>query len=213
MSSAYKRRCLGLQIAISGVALAGVASADGVEQLVNGSFEAGQDPWWNTANLAPDATDGRLCMNIPAGTTNPWDVIIGQAGVPILEGETYELSFDASSTPAPVVVRALVQDPATYATFTDKNPALSPETQHFAYTFTAGSGLASGEFQFQLASTFQTRARGYASTSSATCRAAPRERRWSARPRRHSLGSFRMRAAKWSAPGDRCPRGSIRRRA
>jgi endoglucanase len=89
-------------------------------------------------------------MDVPAGTTNPWDAIIGQAGVPILEGETYELSFDASSGPGPVVVRALVQDPTTYATFTDRNPALTPATQRFSYTFTAASSLPGGEVQFQI---------------------------------------------------------------
>jgi len=141
---------MGLRTAISGLALAAGASADPVEQLANGGFEAGQAPWWNTANLVPTTADGRLCMDVPAGTTNPWDAIIGQAGVPIVEGETYELSFDASSAPGPIVVRALVQDPTTYATFTDRNPALTPVPQHFSYTFTAGSSLPGGEVQFQI---------------------------------------------------------------
>ncbi|HKO94275.1 MAG TPA: glycoside hydrolase family 9 protein, partial [Polyangiaceae bacterium] len=130
-----------------------MASADPVEQLTNGGFEAGPAPWWNTPNLAPNTTDGRFCMDVPGGTTNPWDAIVGQAGVPIVEGETYELSFDASSSPGPVVVRALVQNPTTYATFTDRNPALTPATQHFSYTFTAGSSLPSGEVQFQIGGT------------------------------------------------------------
>jgi endoglucanase len=125
------------------------AAAQTVELLDNGDFAAGQDPWWATTNLPARTDDGRFCVDVPAGTTAPWDAIIGQGDIPIVVGETYELSFDASAT-IPVVIRSLVQNPTTYATFSDRNPSLSPETTHFSYTFTATSSLDAAELALQL---------------------------------------------------------------
>jgi len=88
-------------------------------------------------------TNGQLCVDVPGGTVNPWDVSVSQSGVPIVNGETYELSFDASSSPRSVTVRALVQVPAPpYATALDRNPALSGTSQHFSYTFRATADLS-----------------------------------------------------------------------
>jgi endoglucanase len=129
--------------------LASPAAAQTVELLANGDFAAGQDPWWATTNLAARSDDGRFCVDVPAGTSAPWDAIIGQRDIPIVAGETYELSFDASAT-VPVVIRSLVQNPTTYAAFSDRNPSLSPVTSHFSYTFTAGTSLDAAELALQL---------------------------------------------------------------
>ncbi|GAB3911119.1 hypothetical protein GCM10027612_88030 [Microbispora bryophytorum subsp. camponoti] len=44
---------------------------EGPEQIPNGTFDTTTDPWWHTANLNFELSDGRLCSDVPAGTTNP----------------------------------------------------------------------------------------------------------------------------------------------
>lgn len=114
------------------------AAAQSVELIRDGGFDADQTAWGSNAPI----TDGRLCFDVPGGTLNPWDIGVGQAGIPIVAGETYEMSFDASSSPRSVTVRALVQVPAPpYATALDRNPVLTPQMQRFSYTFQAGADL------------------------------------------------------------------------
>jgi endoglucanase len=129
-----------LVLCATSVALAQTETAqtEAVELIEDGDFGPEQIAW------GPDApiVDGRLCIDVPGGTVNPWDIDISQAGVPIVSGETYELSFDASSSPRSVIVRALVQVPAPpYATALDRNPALEPASKHFSYTFQANADL------------------------------------------------------------------------
>jgi len=115
-----------------------LAAAQTVELITGGDFEPPQTAWGN----APLA-DGRLCVDVPGGTVNPWDVAVSQANVPIVAGETYEFSFDALSAPRSVTVRALVQLPAApYTTALDRNPVLSGESQHYSYTFRAGASFS-----------------------------------------------------------------------
>ena len=107
------------------------------ELIKDGDFGPDQTAWGD----AP-IVDGKLCLGVPGGTINPWDAGVSQSDVPIVSGETYELSFDASSSPRPVVVRALVQVPtAPYATALDRNPTLGPDTQHYSFTFRATADL------------------------------------------------------------------------
>ncbi|MFC7102840.1 carbohydrate binding domain-containing protein [Nonomuraea rubra] len=63
-------------------ATAAQAEDEGPEQIVNGSFDAGTAPWWSTGNTTLTVQDGRACADIPGGTANPWDVIIGQNDLP-----------------------------------------------------------------------------------------------------------------------------------
>jgi endoglucanase len=134
---------------ILAIAPAAMAQAP-AQQIVNGGFDAGTAPWWWTGNLAPAVVDGRLCANVPAGTVNPWDAIIGQDNIDIVEGTTYEFSFSATSAPRDVTVRALIQNPTTFATFVDRNPALTTSGQTFSYTFTAASSLPQAQVAFQI---------------------------------------------------------------
>ena len=43
-------------------------------------------------------TGGELCASVTGGTTNPWDALVGQNGVPFETGQSYTLSFDAHAT-------------------------------------------------------------------------------------------------------------------
>ncbi len=109
------------------------------QQVVNGDFAAGKDPWWNTGNAPAEVVDGRLCAQVPAGTSNPWDAIVGQNDITVIEGESYTFSFDASAS-RDVTIRALVgQEEAPYGTATDQAPQLTPTLKTFSYTFTAAA--------------------------------------------------------------------------
>jgi len=133
------RGWLGATAALGLVAwsLGAAAQSAPVELIQDGDFGPEQTAWGD----AP-IVDGKLCVDVPGGTVNPWDVGVSQAGVPIVTGEAYELSFDASASPGPKTVRALVQVPAApFATALDRNPALSAELQHFSYTFRATADL------------------------------------------------------------------------
>src|SRR5688572_6035510 len=113
------------------------AAAPPVELIAGGNFDAPATEW----NGFP-LSNGQLCVDVPGGTVNPWDVSVGQPGVPIVAGETYELSFEASSLPRSVTVRALVQLPAApFTTALDRNPVLTGASQRFSYTFRAATSM------------------------------------------------------------------------
>ncbi|WP_432832179.1 glycoside hydrolase family 9 protein [Dactylosporangium sp. CA-092794] len=142
---------LAVAAALLVVPLTGSAAfADAPEQIVNGTFDSGTDPWWWTGNAPGSVVDGRLCATIPAGTTNPWDAIIGQNQISLQAGESYRLTFSASAS-VPVTVRANVQlaDPP-YTQEISEAPALTPQAQDFGYTFTAAAGTTAGQVAFQV---------------------------------------------------------------
>ncbi|WP_326561196.1 glycoside hydrolase family 9 protein [Micromonospora sp. NBC_01796] len=122
----------------------------GPEQIVNGTFDGGHAPWWGTGNLTLDSSTGRLCADVPGGTVNPWDVIIGQDNVPLVAGETYEFQFFGSATPGKVG-KALVQLPVDpYTQYLSANPELSVSGNDYRYTFTSPVDLPNAQVAFQL---------------------------------------------------------------
>jgi endoglucanase len=138
-------------VALAAVALTTAsAKADPVELIHNGTFEAGTAPWWWTGSAPSSVSDGRLCAQVAAGTVNPWDAIIGQNDLTLQNGESYELSFDASAS-VPVGVLAKVQlqvDPFTERL--SKPTILGPQSQHFSYTFTSSVDSAIEQIAFQI---------------------------------------------------------------
>ncbi|MGN9782538.1 glycoside hydrolase family 9 protein [Nonomuraea sp. ZG12] len=123
---------------------------EGPEQIVNGTFDTGTAPWWSTGNLTLEVDDGRLCADIPGGTINPWDAIIGQNDLPLVEGETYGYAFSASATPAKVG-RALIQLPVDpYTQYLSASPELSVSGNAYSYTFTSPVTLPNAQVAFQL---------------------------------------------------------------
>ncbi|MET8052582.1 glycoside hydrolase family 9 protein [Streptosporangium sp. NPDC005286] len=126
------------------------AAANGPEQIVNGTFDTGTAPWWSTGNTALEIEDGRLCADIPGGTANPWDVIVGQNDIPLVKDETYEFSFFGVATPGRVA-RALVQLPVDpYTQYLSANPELSVSGNDYRYTFTSPVDLPGAQVAFQL---------------------------------------------------------------
>ncbi|MFS8097770.1 glycoside hydrolase family 9 protein [Lentzea alba] len=109
------------------LSLANPAQAAGHERVLNGSFDAGKTPWWSSANTPSKIVDGRLCADVPAGTVNPWNSMVGQNDVPLEAGQPYTLRFTASAT-RPVTIRAAVQSTL------NKPAALSGTQQTFEFT-------------------------------------------------------------------------------
>jgi endoglucanase len=124
---------------------------EGPELIVNGDFSEGTTGWWWTGNVEGAVTDGALCAEIPGGTVNPWDAILGQNDIPLQEGESYILRYTASAS-VPIVARANVQlavDPYTKElTTTDALAAGEPAS--FEHVFTAGADYDAAQFSFEL---------------------------------------------------------------
>jgi endoglucanase len=130
--------------------LAGAAQAAGPELIKNGTFDSGTAPWWWTGNAPSSNVNGQMCAQIPAGTVNPWDAIVGQNDLTLQKGESYEFSFDASAS-VPVGVLAKVQlqvDP--FSEQLSRPTTLGPAPQHFSYTFTSGVDSAIEQVAFQV---------------------------------------------------------------
>ncbi|WP_433384333.1 glycoside hydrolase family 9 protein [Actinoplanes sp. CA-142083] len=131
------------------IGAAAPALADEVEQVKNGGFDGTTDPFWSTAGMPMTLTDGQACVDVPGGTTNRWDVAIGQNDLPLVAGESYRFSFDASGT-AGHIARAIVGLAVSpYDTYFEQSPVLGDLT-HYSYTFTASTGTAQGQVAFQV---------------------------------------------------------------
>lgn len=153
------RRSLLAALAVAGLvggALAvphavGAEPQDAPELISNGDFADGTtDPWWWTENSPATVVDGRLCAEIPAGTTNPWDAIVGQDGLPLTAGESYALSYTASAS-VPVTVRTHVQQAEEpYATELAEADAITEEPAPVAHVFTAGTDHEAAQLVFQV---------------------------------------------------------------
>jgi endoglucanase len=79
--------------------------APSVEYVDNGNFDTTMDPWQVDGEDSTSIDSGALCVEVPAGTSNPWDVNVHLDGLELPAGP-YALKFDASGTGGPM--RALV---------------------------------------------------------------------------------------------------------
>ncbi|MCS7484078.1 glycoside hydrolase family 9 protein [Umezawaea endophytica] len=131
------------------VGLATPAHAETYERVLNGTFDSGKTPWWSSGNSPSRVESGRLCADIPAGTVNPWESMIGQNDVPLEAGQPYTLRFTASAT-KPVTVRAVVAlaDPPSTATLTKPVP-LTAEPKAFEFTGTSTRATTRGQVAIQ----------------------------------------------------------------
>jgi len=121
-------------------------------QVANGGFDADTGAWWG-ANTTPYWENGKLCADVPGGTVNPWDVIVGQGDM-VLEAGSNTFSFSAQAlgvAAESVVARSLVQLPVDpYTPFAEIPALLGSDLKPFSQSF---SGHPAGEplvVQFQL---------------------------------------------------------------
>jgi endoglucanase len=134
---------------VAGVLTAATAHADPVEHVQNGTFDSGPAPWWWTSNAPAEVVAGELCAPIPAGTTNPWDAILGYNDIPLTDGVAYTFAFTASANP-PATIRANVQlgvEPWTTA-FSQDIPIGA--AQAYTYTFASNTTSPGGQIAFQV---------------------------------------------------------------
>jgi endoglucanase len=126
------------------------ARAQGPELISNGTFDSGHAPWWGTPNITLDSSGQQLCADIPGGTANPWDVIIGYDGVPLQNGESYAFKFFGTATPAKVG-KAIIQLPMDpWTAYLTAIPELSVSGNDYTYGFTSPVDLAGAQVVFQL---------------------------------------------------------------
>ncbi|MEV0791977.1 glycoside hydrolase family 9 protein [Kribbella sp. NPDC050459] len=119
------------------------------ERELNGTFDAAKEPWWSSGNTPAAVTDGRLCAQVPAGTVNPWDSMIGQGDLPIEQGQPYTLRFDASAS-RPVQFHAVLQQAAApHATVLNKTVDATTTAQTFTFTGTSPVTDTHGQISFQ----------------------------------------------------------------
>ena len=90
------------------------------ERVLNGTFDVEKEPWWTSASTPAGVSDGKLCAQIPAGTVNPWDSMIGQDDLPLEQDQPYTLRFDASTSRAVQFHAVLQQAAAPHATVLNK---------------------------------------------------------------------------------------------
>ena len=124
-------------------------------RLENGTFDDGLDWWWGTENIADSMTaeTGALCVTVPGGLANPWDAIVGQSDLDLIEGISYQFRFTAwaSNTAA---LNGQVQEPnPPYTAFVSINDTVDPTPMVFERTFTMGATDQIPMVDFQIGST------------------------------------------------------------
>ncbi|WP_017585730.1 glycoside hydrolase family 9 protein [Nocardiopsis ganjiahuensis] len=123
---------------------------DPPEQITNGDFSQGTVGWWASPGADMNAEEGVLCVDVPGGTGDPWDVIVGQDDVSLVAGESYSFSFTASGLDGRPV-RSLVQEPVDpWSTELDERPVLSSEPATHEYVFTASADRDDAQVAFQI---------------------------------------------------------------
>ena len=126
------------------------AYADAYERVLNGAFDSVKTPWWSSGSTPSRVDSGRLCADIPAGTVNPWDSMIGENDIPLEAGQPYTLRFTASATRA-VTIRAalgLAVPPST--TMFNKAAALTTTPKTFEFTGNSSLSTLRGQVGFQM---------------------------------------------------------------
>lgn len=142
-------------VGLPAILIAGLVAAEApaetaaYERVLNGGFDNGKSPWWSSANTPSRVVDGRLCADVPAGTTNVWDSMVAQDNIPLELGQPYTLRFTASATVATPVRAVLQLGVAPRTTTFNKTIALTPTPQTFTVTAVSNSADLHGQLSFQ----------------------------------------------------------------
>jgi endoglucanase len=132
----------------------GPAHAADYERILNGTFSAGTaDPWWASAGVTNRVVNSELCASVTGGTTNPWDALIGQNGVPFEAGQQYTMSFDAYATAPQRVAANAGEAVSPYQTIARHEVQLTTSKQRYTFSFTSPLSFpdsGNGQITFQL---------------------------------------------------------------
>ncbi|HYQ00945.1 MAG TPA: endo-1,4-beta-xylanase [Polyangiaceae bacterium] len=148
--------------AAGGTSAGGSASAAGGMSgnlIKNGSFDGtATDPWWKNASTSVDppadmsmaVTNGQLCATIVNGGKNPWDVIIGYSGLPLVKGQAYHIKFSITADVARKVKfkTGLGVDP--YSDYFIEPFMIDATAKTIEYTYMNLRDDTNAQFQFQI---------------------------------------------------------------
>ncbi|TDD49501.1 endoglucanase [Kribbella antibiotica] len=119
------------------------------ERILNGTFDTEREPWWVSGTTPNTVVDGKLCAQVPAGTVNPWDSMIGQDDVPLEQGQPYTLKFDASAS-KPIQFKAVLQQQGPpHGTVMNKTVTAGTAMQSFSFTANSPVTDTHGQMSFQ----------------------------------------------------------------
>lgn len=125
-----------------------LAQAD--EMLRNGDFGSKLDGWWTTGGTAVIENQD-ACIDIKNPGANPWNVILGQAGIGLENGEDYSISFSAYADVETQMKTLIQHEGPPYTHYFLADTLLTPTKQTFEYNFKHElESDAGGEFQFQM---------------------------------------------------------------
>jgi endoglucanase len=125
------------------------AHAESYERVLNGTFDSTKAPWWSSGNTPSRIDSGRLCAEVPAGTVNPWDSMVGENDIPLEAGQPYTLRFTASATRSVTIRAALALAVAPNTTMFAKSAALTSTPHTFTFTGTSTAATLRGQVGFQ----------------------------------------------------------------
>ncbi len=129
--------------------------------LTNGTFDTAKDPWWGNASTTSDppadqtiaVEEGKLCSTQVSGGKNPWDVVLGVSGVPLVAGKYYRIAFSASADVERTIKYKTGLGEAPYSDYFAQTITISPTPKDFEVTYKNVHEDPMGQFQFQIGKT------------------------------------------------------------
>ncbi|WP_433426488.1 carbohydrate binding domain-containing protein (plasmid) [Microtetraspora malaysiensis] len=141
---------VGAFVAMAAAATPAYAAAPAGDLVVNGSLDNGVKGWWASKNTPIKVTGGQLCAQVPAGGDNMWAAMIGQSGIAVQAGQTYQLSFEATATKT-TRIRSVVQGSGEKpAAIVDGYPEVGGSPKKFTYAATAKVSDSEAQVLFQV---------------------------------------------------------------
>ncbi|SFF89580.1 non-processive endocellulase [Actinacidiphila alni] len=119
------------------------------ERVLNGTFDTAKTPWWSSGSTPTTVTGGRLCADVPAGTTNVWDSMIAEDTIPLEADQPYTLTFTASASVNATTHAVLQLGIAPHTTTFNKAIALTPAPRTFTVTGVSKTADLHGQLSFQ----------------------------------------------------------------
>ena len=122
-----------------------IESLLGYNMIENGDFSSGDTGKWGTYFNGGNAVivvdeEGRLKTQITTLGTQEHSVQIYYDGFALYTGCVYEFSFDASASAEREIEYRIQVNGGDYHAYTSEGITLTPETQHFDFTFTMEEG-------------------------------------------------------------------------
>jgi endoglucanase len=134
----------------AGVMFAAIAPAGAAELVKNGGISNSSGWWWTEASIKGKVEDGQLCADIPAGTVNPWDAILGQNDITLEQGKQYKFSFKAAGDPGGPVRAIVGLQVAPYTTYFELKRTAPTGGRSFSGSFTSPVSLSNAQVAFQV---------------------------------------------------------------